>query len=104
IARTFCIAFWWNPFVWLYKKAIVQNLEFIADSDAFKNISDKKAYQFTLLKITTHESCVAISNHFFQSLIKKRIVMLNKNQSKRWNSWKYAIIVPALVIFMWQFQ
>ena len=104
IARVFCIAFWWNPFVWLYKKAIVQNLEFIADSDAFKNISDKKAYQFTLLKITTHESCVAISNHFFQSLIKKRIVMLNKNQSKRWNSWKYAIIVPALAVFMWQFQ
>ncbi|WP_026705735.1 M56 family metallopeptidase [Flavobacterium soli] len=104
IARLFCIAFWWNPFVWFYKKAIVQNLEFIADSDAFKNISDKKAYQFTLLKITTHESCVAISNHFFQSLIKKRIVMLNKNQSKRWNSWKYAIIVPALAVFMWQFQ
>ena len=104
IARLFCIAFWWNPFVWLYKKAIVQNLEFIADSDAFKNTSDKKAYQFTLLKITTHDSCVAISNHFFQSLIKKRIVMLNKNQSNRWNSWKYAIIVPVLVIFMWQFQ
>ncbi|MDR6969423.1 hypothetical protein J2X31_003454 [Flavobacterium arsenatis] len=104
IARIFCIAFWWNPFVWFYKKAIMQNLEFIADSDAFKNISDKKAYQFTLLKITTHESCVAISNHFFQSLIKKRIVMLNKNQSKRWNSWKYAIIVPALAVFMWQFQ
>jgi beta-lactamase regulating signal transducer with metallopeptidase domain len=104
IARVFCIAFWWNPFVWLYKKAIVQNLEFIADSNAFKNISDKKAYQFTLLKITTHDSCVAISNHFYQSLIKKRIVMLNKNQSNRWNSWKYAIIVPALVLFMWQFQ
>ena len=104
IARLFCIAFWWNPFVWLYKKAIVQNLEFIADSDAFKNISDKKAYQFTLLKITTHDSCVAISNHFFQSLIKKRIVMLNKNQSNRWKSWKYAIIVPALALFMWQFQ
>ena len=104
IARLFCIAFWWNPFVWLYKKAIVQNLEFIADSDAFKNTSDKKAYQFTLLKITTHDSCVAISNHFFQSLIKKRIVMLNKNQSNRWNSWKYAIIVPVLALFMWQFQ
>src|SRR5690606_33341038 len=56
IARLFCIVFWWNPFIWFYKKAIVQNLEFIADSDAFKNISDKKAYQFTLLKITTHES------------------------------------------------
>jgi beta-lactamase regulating signal transducer with metallopeptidase domain len=104
IARVFCIAFWWNPFVWFYKKAIVQNLEFIADNDAFKNISDKRGYQFTLLKITTHESCVTISNHFYQSLIKKRIVMLNKNQSNRWNSWKYAIIVPALALFMWQFQ
>lgn len=30
--------------------------------------------------------------------------MLNKNQSKRWNSWKYAIIVPLLAVFMWQFQ
>lgn len=27
IARVFCIIFWFNPFVWLYKKAILQNLE-----------------------------------------------------------------------------
>ncbi len=30
--------------------------------------------------------------------------MLNKNQSKKWNSWKYAFIVPALVAFMFYFQ
>ena len=104
LARLFCIVFWFNPFVWLYKKAILQNLEFIADSEALKNISDKTAYQFTLLKVTTHENCVEITNHFFQSLIKKRIVMLNKNQSKKWNSWKYLLIVPALVAFMFYFQ
>ncbi|MBB1194756.1 peptidase M56 [Flavobacterium sp. SOK18b] len=104
ISRLFCIVFWFNPFIWLYKKAILQNLEFIADSEATKKISDKKAYQLTLLKITTHENCVAITNHFYQSLIKKRIVMLNKNQSKKWNSWKYAVIVPALVAFVFLFQ
>ncbi|WP_158729915.1 MULTISPECIES: M56 family metallopeptidase [unclassified Flavobacterium] len=104
ISRLFCIVFWFNPFIWLYKKAILQNLEFIADSEATKKITDKKAYQFTLLKITTHENCVAITNHFYQSLIKKRIVMLNKNQSKKWNSWKYAVIVPALVAFVLLFQ
>ncbi|GEP50938.1 antirepressor [Flavobacterium noncentrifugens] len=104
IARLFCIVFWFNPFVWLYKKAILQNLEFIADSEAIKNTSDKTAYQFTLLKVTTHENCVEITNHFFQSLIKKRIVMLNKNQSKKWNSWKYFLIVPALAAFMFYFQ
>lgn len=104
ISRLFCIAFWFNPFVWLYKNAIIQNLEFIADSEASKNISDKKAYQFTLLKITTHENCVAITNHFYQSLIKKRIVMLNKNQSNKRNYWKYALVLPLLGVFVIFFQ
>ena len=104
IARVFCILFWFNPIVWLYKKAIVQNLEFIADKEAAKKISDKKAYQYTLLKITTHETCVAITNHFYQSLIKKRIVMLNKNQSKKRNSWKYYTVIPALAAFVFLFQ
>ncbi|WP_316632539.1 M56 family metallopeptidase [uncultured Flavobacterium sp.] len=104
ISRVFCVLFWFNPIIWLYKKAILQNLEFIADSEAAKKISNKKAYQYTLLKITTHESCVAITNHFYQSLIKKRIVMLNKNQSKKWNYWKYYAIIPALVAFVLLFQ
>ena len=104
ISRLFCIIFWFNPFIWWYKKAILQNLEFIADNEATKKISDKKAYQITLLKITTHDNCVAITNHFYQSLIKKRIVMLNKNQSKKWNSWKYALVLPALIAFVLLFQ
>ncbi|REG96154.1 M56 family metallopeptidase [Flavobacterium aquicola] len=104
ITRFFCILFWFNPFIWLYKKAILQNLEFIADSEASKNISDKKAYQLTLLKITTHENYVALTNHFYQSLIKKRIVMLNKNQSNKRNSLKYALVIPALVAFVFFFQ
>ena len=104
ISRIFCILFWFNPIVWLYKKAILQNLEFIADREASKKISDKKAYQYTLLKITTHETCVAITNHFYQSLIKKRIVMLNKNQSKKRNHWKYYAVIPALAAFVLLFQ
>ncbi|GAA3739658.1 hypothetical protein GCM10022422_24000 [Flavobacterium ginsengisoli] len=104
ISRIFSIIFWFNPIVWLYKKAISQNLEFIADSEASKKLTDKKAYQYTLLKITTHENCVAITNHFYQSLIKKRIVMLNKNQSKKRNSWKYYTVIPALAAFVILFQ
>jgi len=104
VSRIFCVLFWFNPIIWLYRKAIVQNLEFIADSEAAKKISNKKAYQYTLLKITTHESCVAITNHFYQSLIKKRIVMLNKNQSKKRNSWKFYTVIPALIAFVLLFQ
>ncbi|KQO21327.1 peptidase M56 [Flavobacterium sp. Leaf82] len=104
VSRIFCVLFWFNPIVWLYKKAILQNLEFIADSEAARKISDKKAYQYTLLKITTHENCVAITNHFYQSLIKKRIIMLNKNQSKKRNLWKFYVVIPVLAAFVFLFQ
>ncbi|KAF2518730.1 M56 family peptidase [Flavobacterium salilacus subsp. salilacus] len=104
ISQLFCIAFWFNPFVWAYRKAVSQNLEFIADAEATKEIEDIKSYQKTLLKITVQPECTVIINHFYQSLIKKRIVMLNKKQSKTRNSWKYAVVVPALVAFMFCFQ
>jgi hypothetical protein len=104
IAKLFCALFWFNPFVWLYKKAILQNLEYIADQKAIQHIEDKKAYQMTLLKVVTNHNYLPITNSFYQSLIKKRIVMLNKNQSKQYKIWKYAVIVPALIAFVVFFQ
>ncbi len=104
LARFFCLCFWFNPFIWLYKKAIIQNLEYIADKKAIQNISDKKAYQMTLLKVVTNYNYIPIANSFYQPLIKKRIIMLNKTNSKQQNIWKYAIILPALMVFVFLFQ
>ncbi|WP_084404237.1 M56 family metallopeptidase [Flavobacterium tegetincola] len=104
IARIYCILFWWNPLIWFYKKAMIQNLEFIADQNALAKAVNKKSYLLTLLKITTAEKHVAITNHFYQSLIKKRIVMLHTNQSKKYHSWKYFIVLPALIFFMLTYQ
>ena len=104
ISQLFCVIFWFNPVIWVYKKAIAQNLEFIADAEAVKQIEDIKDYQKTLVKITVQPESTAIINHFYQSLIKKRIVMLNKKQSKLRNSWKYAVVFPALAAFMFAFQ
>ncbi|HLP64852.1 M56 family metallopeptidase [Flavobacterium sp.] len=101
--KLFSIVFWFNPFMQLYKKAIVQNLEYIADQKAIE-VNDKKLYQLTLLKVVSHQNCLPITNHFYQSLIKKRIVMLNKNQSHKRNSWKYTVVIPALIAFVFLFQ
>ncbi|MCB0442921.1 MAG: M56 family metallopeptidase, partial [Flavobacterium sp.] len=56
IANLFCVLFWFNPFVWLYKKVIIQNLEFIADQKAIQCYSDKTDYQKALLRVVTHQS------------------------------------------------
>jgi hypothetical protein len=104
IAELFCAVFWFNPFIWLYKKAITQNLEYIADQKAIEQLQDKKSYQHALLKVVSNQNCLPVTNNFYQSLIKKRIVMLNKNQSHRGNSWKYTLVIPALIGFIFLFQ
>ena len=104
ITNLFTVIFWFNPILYWYKKAVIQNLEYIADSEAIAQIEDKKSYQMALLKVVSNQNCLSITNHFYQSLIKKRIVMLNKNQSQKRNSWKYAVIIPALIGFVLLFQ
>ncbi|NNT73077.1 hypothetical protein HKT18_12705 [Flavobacterium sp. IMCC34852] len=104
VAKIFCILFWFNPFVWLYKKAIIQNLEYIADQKAVQQLQDPKVYQRALLKAISHQNCLSITNNFYQSLIKKRIVMLNTNQSHKRNSWKYTLVIPILIGFIMLFQ
>ena len=104
LGKLFCAFFWANPIIWLYRKAMLQNLEFIADNETFLQIENKYAYQKTLLKVVINKNQSAITNQFFQSLIKKRIVMLNTNQSHKKKSWKYALILPFLIAFTLLFQ
>lgn len=104
LVKLFCALFWINPIIWFYRKAMLQNLEFIADSETFQQIENKYEYQKTLLKVVNPNYELSITNQFYQSLIKKRIIMLNTNQSRKTNVWKYATILPLLVGFMLLFQ
>lgn len=98
------IFFWFNPVVWLYQKSVVQNLEFLADEAAIAQVKDRIVYQKAMLKFNTKTASFVASNSFNQSLIKKRIVMLNKKQTSKKNVWKYGLILPVLVGFMLLFQ
>ena len=96
---------WMNPFAWFYKKSIEENLEFIADSETVQQIPSKKEYQLSMLKeITSNNLQPVLVNNFYQSLIKKRIIMLHKNQSSTKNQWKLLLILPLLGFFLWSFN
>jgi len=75
--ETVLILMWFNPAIWLYKTVIKQNLEFLADAETCKEGEDKRAYQYLMLKQATEHHKINIVNPFFNSIIKKRIVMLN---------------------------
>ncbi len=99
-----CAIFWFNPIVWLYKKAIQQNLEFIADSGAQLHSESPKSYQKLLVRTAVKYNQLAVINTFYTSLIKKRIIMLHKAKSKAINQVKYLTALPLLVVFMMSFN
>lgn len=91
---------WFNPFSWWYKRSIEQNLEFLADRETVAAAGSRKAYQHALIKVSVPEFQPALTNHFYQSFIKKRIVMLNKNQNNKPKMWKVSLVLPLLIAFM----
>ena len=99
-----CVVFWFNPFVWLYKRELQQNLEFIADQEAQDVSPCEKSYQLVLLKSSVPNHQFILTNNFYNSQIKKRIVMLHKSKSNKLNALKYILIVPVLALFLMSFN
>ncbi len=104
IVNLFLIFQWVNPLSWLYKKGIEENLEFIADNETVQQVPSVRQYQLALVKASSSFPIPALTNNFYQSFIKKRILMLNKSSSKKINIWKLSIILPLLAVFLWSFN
>ena len=104
ITEIVSIILWFNPFIWWYKIMVKQNLEYIADAKTCAMEIDKKSYQYLMLKQTVSSQTFSIINPFFNSFIKKRIVMINQQPSKKSNQLKLFIILPAIVLFLMSFN
>jgi len=98
-----CLVNWYNPFAWLMRYCIRQNLEFIADNKVLENGVDKKEYQYLLLKVVGI-SQYHIANHFNFSNLKKRIVMMNKMKSARLHLTRFGFVLPLLAVLLIAFR
>ena len=103
IGEVLCILSWFNPFSWLIRHSIRQNLEFIADRQVLASGLDKKAYQYHLLK-AVGESRYGLANNFNFSSLKKRIIMMNKSRSAKLHLLKFLFIVPLLGVLLVAFR
>jgi hypothetical protein len=104
ISTVYRAVFWFNPLAWWVKKQITENLEFIADAQAKSNNTSSISYERTLLSVMACQQQPALANNFFTPFIKQRIVMLQKETSARWHAYKYALILPIIVLFLYSFN
>ena len=92
---------WFNPVVYFYRRAIKHIHEFIADSKAVKTTTNKSDYALLLLTQTFNIPRHHLVNHFFNgSLLKQRIIMLQKNKSHRISLLKYGLSAPLFMLML----
>lgn len=95
-----CILCWFNPFIWLMKREIRTNLEYLADASVLENGYDSKAYQYHLLGLSHQKAAANIYNSFNVLPLKKRIKMMNKKRTKGIGRTKYLIFLPLAALLL----
>lgn len=94
------VIFWFNPFMILYKKRLVEIHEFLADEHSSKRFGQESYEQFLAMK-TSHTKPQQLIHNFY-SLFEKRIKMMNSNIST--SKWQYAFILPMIAMTLMAFS
>ena len=93
----FCI-FWMNPFHWLIQKELNTIHEFIADANAVED-GDTESFARMLLHSHNQGSYLSPSHRFFNSSIKRRLVMISTS-SKTQYSYTRRILALPIILFV----
>lgn len=95
-----CIACWINPFVWLMRREIRNNLEYMADHQVLKTGYDSRTYQYHLLGLAHHKAVAKLSNNFNVLPLKNRIKMMNKKRTRQIGRTKYLMFFPLAALLL----
>lgn len=100
ISELMCTFCWFNPFIWLMKREVRGNLEYMADHRVLETGHDSKSYQYHLLGLAHHKAAANLSNSFNVLPLKNRIKMMNKRRTKEIGRTKYLMFLPLAALLM----
>lgn len=92
------ILFWINPVFWLIRRELSMIHEFIADRKAIDN-NDTAAFAAMILQATYPQHRFQLSSSFFYSPIKRRLLMLTRNNSKAGYIGRLMVLPMAAMLF-----
>jgi hypothetical protein len=89
---------WMNPAAWLLRRAVLDNLEYLADHAALRTGLDRRAYQYSLLRQQPGGvPAPALAFHFSLLTLKNRITMLNQPASTSRQLGRYLLAAPLVM-------
>ncbi|MEO6732440.1 MAG: N-acetylmuramoyl-L-alanine amidase [Ferruginibacter sp.] len=95
--NTVLIFLWCNPFFWLMRKELNMIHEFMADKIAVED-SDTEAFAAMILQASYPQHRFNLSNPFFYSPIKRRLMMLTKNRNTKVGYIGRLMVLPLMVL------
>ncbi|KAA9038603.1 hypothetical protein FW778_13695 [Ginsengibacter hankyongi] len=96
------IFFWMNPFFWLMRKELSMIHEFIADKEAVED-SDINAFAEMILQTVYPGQQFSITNNFFHSPLKRRLIMFTKNKNPKVSYISRLLVLPLAAIIFFAF-
>lgn len=93
------IFLWCSPLIFLYKNAIKNIHEYLADAAVLQNTQTRQ-YGLLLLKQSQSGIRIAQANNFIHSQLKKRIIMMTKNKSRQHSLLKYVAMLPIALVLV----
>lgn len=95
VVRFICNFFWVNPVFWMVKNEIYLVHEFLADKISFQ--SDSATFSRVILQDIYPGYSWSLTSSFFYSPIKRRIMMLLKNNHRKVNYMGRLMVLPLAV-------
>ncbi len=98
IAEICTIICWYNPLVKHLARAVKDNLEFLVDAQVLHSGIDRVSYQHSLVGVSLSRfPQPSHGNQFAYKTLKKRILMMNKDQSPQSRLLAYLLLTPMVL-------
>ena len=90
---------WFNPFAWLLKDAVKNNLEYKTD-DQIAKTTDAQTYQFAMVALVEKQGVAPFLTAMNGSQLKNRIIMMKKRTENRYAWLKQLVVLPLLALLI----
>jgi beta-lactamase regulating signal transducer with metallopeptidase domain len=91
------IILWFNPLSYWYARLVRNNLEYLVDQQILRSGIPRYEYQYHLLREGTAHLPFSFTNYYNHSFLKRRILMMNKQQNLKWNLLKTSFFIASLL-------
>lgn len=97
------VIFWFNPFIWFFKRSIRQNHEYLADKGVIARGHSEYQYRALLINQAMGVRVIGPTNCLNYSLNQNRFKMMKKKKTPRLRSLKLLLTLPVLATMIFAF-